>query len=1604
MRAFSSLRGTSDRGSRRPAAAARRLRLEQLEGRLLLSTINWVNRGQASDRFSDVFGAGANAARAVIDAVIDHWERMIVDFNYPGGGNTFNLTLSMAATGTDRGGLGGVTHWTSANQPDAGSIDLGRGDDLNGDGLGDGGGYYIDPVPNDWAEFDGEIGNVFTGVAVDDGQPPIRLSDFYTLAAHEIGHCMGLVGGNHGFNQHSTNTGVVDFSGNPPNPGSFYVFQGPSIRHLVTSCNGGSDGGSATHTAHGARIGMAPAHVMYNGTEYFGALDLMTWFTPWTGRRRLIPDTLALILKDSYGYTVELPQKFGTFHAMLNETTGQLRIRGGNDVSDDQITIDSDGSKVLVSVDLGNDVPGTGALPGAEDLPAFVSEFDLADVLSIVVEAGQGSDTIHVYGLPPGVTASIEGGEGNDVVYVGGPAGNLAWVEGNVSFDGGPGTDTLTFNDAAGDFPPPMAYTIDSWYVERGGGPRAYYSHIEQLNLLGRGGGNSIDVNGAPSGTPVTIHAGNGSDTIRINPASQVFNLGETVTVNGQGGSDQLVVYDSVFAGGTTYTVTDNRVADVYGNEVLYGTMEGVTLNTGTGHDIIDVESTAPGTPVVINANGGDDTIRICPISQVFELGGAVTVNGQDGNDQLTVSDAAYPNGTSYYVTASRVADAYNNEVFYGTMEGLTLTTGPGRDVIDVDSTATGAPVTVNANDGDDTIRICPAAQVLSLRAAVTANGQNGHDQLIVSDAAYLSGTTYTVSASRVTDAYNNEVFYGTLENLTLTTGPGNDRIDVLGTPAGQTTDINAGGGNDGIYVGNGNLDSVDGDLLVRGQGGSDRLEIEDQATATSQIYIITDQNVARSAAGLTGYDASLELLILSAGTGNDSIRVEGTNPATPLTLFGGPGADSFHVEAPPASSVSIDGGDPTGSPGDALYVTGTPASQGVYCPDAGRPGEGTVQVDGRTISFTGLEPITARVFDRFTLVTPASGDILAIDEIRPGRPRISGTSGGVAFEALAFLDVATLVVDMGSHDARVPDDRLSINGGNLPAAGVDLLAIDTGTGTNTIEVHGGWVNMDASLGGAGSDRAIVRNAGTTVNFVATQRFTSLDVGAGSRVALTPGGNTALAVERLLLAGDHVPTGRLDIHDNGLIVNYDDWDASPGLLHRAQILHARDQNAPSFWTGNGITSADAAADPAIVGVEAFEATEVFGGLGGMFHGVALGPGDKAVLIETVSLTPGITLMPTSGLTTTEAGGAATFYILLDTPPAGDVSVGLSSSNPGEGTVAPASVTFPAAAWNNPQMVTVTGVDDSVPDGDVGYTIVTGAAQSSDAHYSGLNPVDVAVVNLDDDSGAAVVGRYVFYNRSAFDGNNPAANGSDDNAIAPDKTALLPGQTATLANYTSYARGINGIMVDIAGMPGVPTAADFEFRAGNRNQTLSWPYAPAPIAVAVRPGQGAGGSDRVTLLWDDYAVQKQWLQVTVLPTERTGLEHPDVFYFGNAVAEAGNSTTDAKVNATDMLLARNNPRTFLDPAPVDFPYDFNRDARVNATDMLLARNNQTHFLNELKLITVPGTKAVDAGGRPSKPLPEQALWWYELADELDSAARASRTNETASTIVVSTVPR
>jgi large repetitive protein len=125
-------------------------------------------------------------------------------------------------------------------------------------------------------------------------------------------------------------------------------------------------------------------------------------------------------------------------------------------------------------------------------------------------------------------------------------------------------------------------------------------------------------------------------------------------------------------------------------------------------------------------------------------------------------------------------------------------------------------------------------------------------------------------------------------------------------------------------------------------------------------------------------------------------------------------------------------------------------------------------------------------------------------------------------------------------------------------------------------------------------------------------------------------------------------------------------------------------------------------------------------------------GTDVELTNTDDETAGITVDPVAGLTTTEAGDDAEFTVVLNSEPTANVTITLSSSDPDEGTPDETTLIFTPGDWDTPQIVTVTGEDDLLDDGDQLYTIEVEEATSDDVNYDGEDGTDVELSNTDND--------------------------------------------------------------------------------------------------------------------------------------------------------------------------------------------------------------------------------------------------------------------------------
>ncbi len=216
----------------------------------------------------------------------------------------------------------------------------------------------------------------------------------------------------------------------------------------------------------------------------------------------------------------------------------------------------------------------------------------------------------------------------------------------------------------------------------------------------------------------------------------------------------------------------------------------------------------------------------------------------------------------------------------------------------------------------------------------------------------------------------------------------------------------------------------------------------------------------------------------------------------------------------------------------------------------------------------------------------------------------------------------------------------------------------------------------------------------------------------------------------------------------------------------------------------------------------------------------------------------------------------------------------------------------------------------------------------------------------------VLDQRIFYNRatSTVFGNG---SGNPIGTIDPTNTALLVGQT-TFDNVSNYRFGLNGLVVDVAGLGSNTTAADLQFAVWNGIDASGFVASTATPTLTLIPGGGTGGSTRLKIEFADNEIKNTWLRVSLLANSNTGLNANYTFVFGSAIAEmnignVGDPVT-LRVNATDTSRVRQNQSISANSVPVTSIFDLNKDGRVNATDTSIVRQNQ--LVNVLRYFTVP----------------------------------------------------
>jgi hypothetical protein len=225
----------------------------------------------------------------------------------------------------------------------------------------------------------------------------------------------------------------------------------------------------------------------------------------------------------------------------------------------------------------------------------------------------------------------------------------------------------------------------------------------------------------------------------------------------------------------------------------------------------------------------------------------------------------------------------------------------------------------------------------------------------------------------------------------------------------------------------------------------------------------------------------------------------------------------------------------------------------------------------------------------------------------------------------------------------------------------------------------------------------------------------------GEKLGEGRGSNYFDAASTNVLFGPGNPAVKPDsVSGTVFILNKDETDHNRGIISNYQVtVPANSTRSLLFFYGINSTVSQA---KAAVGI--YDDVSVLKG-SSLLQGL-----DRKQLSETLNwqlTSPGITITPINGLTTSEKGGEASFSVVLESQPIANVTLNLTSSNPREGQV-PASVTFTSKNWYIPQTVKVKGVDDKVKDSNVAYKVLT-QVTSTDTNYSAIDPADISLTNI-----------------------------------------------------------------------------------------------------------------------------------------------------------------------------------------------------------------------------------------------------------------------------------
>lgn len=558
---------------------------------------------------------------------------------------------------------------------------------------------------------------------------------------------------------------------------------------------------------------------------------------------------------------------------------------------------------------------------------------------------------------------------------------------------------------------------------------------ISTVTIDTGGGDDTFEIRGTTAGLTTNVNAGSGNDSLRLSSngtgvTGNVSAINGPVNLDGQGGSNTLLVSDDSADGNAAVVVSHNTISGLAPAEISYvatGGCYGGGVNVRTsaaGADTVFVTRILANVTTTINTLGGTDRVNVDSNSaaaggRVDGIVGALSViGGGQAGDTLGVMDFDETAARNVTATGSKVGAGGGDNflpaggsISYSGMRQLILQSGnTAADTVNVVANAT---TSFDLNGGN------PA----------TSPG----DALVYDGPDPATKTISGANSGQITGAGVQSVTFANFETVSASGLKKFDDVVVVPT------------------------DGTANQVLIRRNVGGTMLEIlvdtntTDNGGVPNPVIFSTQPYSAVRTITVTGSaDPDRTVIDNSNGLINRTVNVMGNGPV-----------------ASPGDSLLI-----TGDPGSVAvretYLVGATQDAGTWIvdPDGNRGAGANLAANGDEliVNFTGLEPVDSDMpATTFDLILSGANDVVSIEDGVLGAPfttpNLQVIDVGGTFETTTFANKTNVRV-MGVSGS----DSLTLNY-TVAAAGMA-----------TLELYG---HVASGVGGQPADD----NVGDTLRF-----------------------------------------------------------------------------------------------------------------------------------------------------------------------------------------------------------------------------------------------------------------------------------------------------------------------------------------------------------------------------------------------------------------------------------------------------------------------------------------------------------------------------------------